>query len=175
MLSFNPHHQFQSLPSPNYHLNLYFLLSIFRMATLVQDTKNFLCISALITFLTLYFWLITFLSSAHSPNGSLWCNMSRLSKMHIWSCDPPFPHRWQPVLLEWSCIPLQPSLLPPTLYALVLLASSLSLLPLHMLSRYQFKYHCLMDTFSEKIRPGIYSPGTRHHSSPRFDSVLILH
>lgn len=80
LLSFNPHHQFQSLPSPNYHLNLYFLLSIFRMATLVQDTKNFLCISVLITFLTLYFWLITFLSSAHSPNGSLWCNMSRLSR-----------------------------------------------------------------------------------------------
>ena len=53
MLSFNPQHQFQSLPSPNYHLNFNSLLSIFRMATLVQDTKNFLCISVLITFLTM--------------------------------------------------------------------------------------------------------------------------
>lgn len=123
LLSFNPHHQFQSVLPPKCLYNLDSWLYIFRTASLVQYTKNSFC------FCNCH--LSDYISSGHSLNSSPWCNTSYLSKSQIWSCDSSFPYQWyyalRIIILLEKCIPIRLSLLPLALYASAMLASSPSL------------------------------------------------
>lgn len=83
LLSFHPHHQFQSILLTNYLVNLDSLLvsSGKSLCPRYQELSLYFCNSH----------LSDNISSGQFPNSSPWCNMSHLSKTQIRSCDSPFP------------------------------------------------------------------------------------